>query len=120
MWEHLPAELAVPVSRREGKKHTAHSIALLERGFALYEDPRAFDAMWSGEHVPMNGLSVVEGVLTRIVEDTPDEPRAKDRALATAVMRLLINLVTGGPLEVTLGRGARLELKPQTPGKKSG
>ena len=43
----------------------------------------------------------------------------KDRALATAVMRLLINLVTGGPLHVAAGRGVRLELKPQTPGKKS-
>ena len=83
-----------------------------ERGLAFYEDPRALDAMWSGEYQPMNGLSVVDGVLTRITESVALAPRVKDCVLATAAMRLLINLVTGGPSSVSLRGGVRLELKP--------
>ena len=56
----------MPVLLRERKRRHERSVALVTRGFAFYEDPRAFDAMWSGEHVPMNGLSVVDGVLTQI------------------------------------------------------
>jgi hypothetical protein len=117
----------VPVLRRAGKCLTEHAIALVgqtgpERGLAFYEDPHAFDAMWSGEHVAMNGLSVLEdeggaAVLTKIVDGQPHAPRDEDFSLAAASMRLLINLVTGEPTVAALGPGKKLELKKQTPPK---
>lgn len=119
LWEQFPAELSLRVVRKAGRRSTEHAIALIDRGFALYEDPRAFDAMWSGEHLPMNGLAVIDGVLARILESEALEPRVKDTVLATAAMRLLINLVTGEPPSVSLGRGEKLELRPATGPKRS-
>ena len=108
LWDQWPAELSVRVRR----KRAEHAIAFIpEGGFVFYEDPRAFEAMWSGEAWPTDGLSVVEGQLIRIVASEPRPPRMKDFVLATAAMRVLINLVTGEPTSVSLGRGEKLELK---------
>ncbi|MDP2273941.1 MAG: hypothetical protein Q8K32_24585 [Archangium sp.] len=108
LWEQWPAELSVRVRR----KRAEHAIAFIpEGGFVFYEDPRAFEAMWSGEAFPIEGLSVVEGQLIRIVASTPKPPRVQDFVLATAAMRVLINLVTGERGPVSLGRGEKLELK---------
>ena len=112
LWEQWPGELSIRVRRRAGRKRTEHAIAFIpENGFVFYEDPRAFEAMWSGEAFPIEGLSVVEGQLIRLVASQPHPPRVKDFVLATAAMRLLINLVTGEPSPVALGRGEVLELK---------
>ena len=108
LWDQWPAELSVRVRR----KRAEHAIAFIpEGGFVFYEDPRAFEALWSGEAFPIEGFSVVDGQLIRIVASEPRPPRMKDFVLATAAMRVLINLVTGEPTSVSLGRGEKLELK---------
>lgn len=137
LWEQVPAELSVRALRRKGKQAREESISLLgqagmEFGLALYEDPRAFDAIWSGEKYPMTGISVLADedpylkpafqpfgvpppVVTRIVDSRPFTPRLEDFVVATAAMQLLINVTTGEPNSFPLGRGATLELMQEAP-----
>lgn len=112
LWEQWPAELSVRVCRRARRKRTEHAIAFIpEGGFVFYEDPRAFDALWSGEFFPLDGLAVLGGELIRIMASEPKPARVKDFVLANAVMRVLINLLTGEPRSVPCGEGMKLELK---------
>lgn len=126
MWEQFPEELCVRVIRREGRKRTEHAIALagVQQGFAFYEDPRAFDAMWSGEGFSIDGFSVVMGeggapVVTRIVASQAMEPRREDLTMALAVMKLLIKLVSGGPDSQAVRPGVSLSLRRETAKKRS-
>lgn len=137
LWEQVPAELSVRAIRRQGKKVREESISLLgqagmEFGLALYEDPRAFDAIWSGEKFPMTGISALADedpylkpafqpfgvpppVVTRIVDSRPFTPRLEDFVVATAAMQLLINVTTGEPNSFPLGGGATMELMQEAP-----
>lgn len=111
LWEQWPAELAIRVCRRARRERTEHAIAFIpEGGFVFYEEPRAFDALWSGELLPIDGLSVVGGELMRLIASEPRPPRVKDFVLATAAMRVLINLLTGEPRSVPCGAGVALAL----------
>ena len=114
------------VLRREGRKRTEHAIALagVQQGFAFYEDPRAFDAMWSGEGFSIDGFSVVMGeggapVVTRIVASQAMEPRREDLTMALAVMKLLIKLVSGGADSQAVRPGVSLSLRRETAKKRS-
>jgi len=136
-WEQLPAELSLRVIERAGRKESVRALAVmgqshLARGVAFYQDPRAFDALWSGEHFPMSGLSVLADedpyllpsfqpfgvpppVVTRIVESRAHPPGPDDFVLATASMRLLLNVLTGELSPLSIARGVTLELMRDEP-----
>lgn len=132
LWEEVSADLAVPVLRHAGKKTSEQAITLLgqqgiEFGLVLYEDPRAFDAVWNAEPYPIDGVSVLTDqsgrlapafealgvpppVVTRLVKSRPKRGGPKDLVLATAAMQLLISAGQGEFIVHELGRGASLEL----------
>ena len=122
---------------RAGKKEALRSLAVMgqsghEHGLAYYEDKRAFDAIWSGEHFPMTGLSVLADqdpyllpsfqpfgvpapVVTRIVKQRPHQPDAADFVKATAALQLLTNVLRGELGALPFGPGATLELLRDEP-----
>lgn len=137
LWEQVPPELSVRALERSGKKTSERAIAVLgqaglEFGLAYYEDPRAFDAMWSGERFPMDGVSVLADedpylvpafqpfgvpppVVTHIAKSRPHAPGLEDFVVATAAMQLLINVTTGEPNSYPLRKGVTLELMQEAP-----
>ncbi len=141
LWEQMPAEMSLRALWKRGGKTTETAIAVMgqagiEYGLAFYEDPRTFDAIWSGEKYPMDGLSVLASdepflepafqslgvpppVVTSVSRSRARRPKPADFVLATAVMRLLVNVLTGELAPLPLGAGATIELKRDVPKSKS-
>ncbi len=140
LWEQMPAEMSLRMIERSGKKEAVRAVAVMgqariEWGFAFYEDPRAFDAVWNGEHFPMTGISVLADedpyllpafqpfgvpppVVTRIVKHRPRAPGVEDFVLGAASMQLLLNVLTGEFDPLPIGPGVTLELMRDEPKKK--
>ncbi|MFZ5446154.1 MAG: hypothetical protein ACOZQL_39570 [Myxococcota bacterium] len=139
LWEHVPAETAFRVLRRRARA-SEHLVAILgqagqEFGFAWYDDPAAFAALWNGEPILFDGFSVLAddsaflepsfralGVPPPTVTlSVRSEPRAPDGAtlqLSRAVMELLVHAFHDGFAEpVALGDGSTLELSFTRPKK---
>ncbi len=137
LWQEAPAEMAIHVLKKKKGKTTTHAIEILgqagiEFGFAFYEDPRAFDAVWNGETYPLNGLSVLAGddpfltqsfeplgirppIVTRLVNTQPEAPQVEDFVLAAATMQLLTNMMHGDISPAKLTGGATLEFARDAP-----
>ncbi len=142
LWEAMSAETSLPVLRKKGRKKTEHALTFMgqakqEYGFAFYEDLRAFDAVWSGEHFPMDGLSVLAddspfllpvfrpfGVpppqLTHVEQSHARPPTLEDYVLATASMQLLLGAAQGEVVPQALGDGVLLDVVPLPPPRKPG
>ncbi len=141
LWTQMPAEMSLTAVERTGKKEALRSLAVmgqagLEHGLAYYEDKRAFDAIWSGEHFPMSGISVLADqdpyllpsfqpfgvpppVVTRIVKQRAHQPGAVDFIKATAALQLLTNVLKGELGALPFGPGATLELLRDEPKAKA-
>ena len=137
LWTQMPAEMSLTAVERSGKKEALRSLAVmgqagLEYGLAYYEDKRAFDAIWSGEHFPMTGISVLADqdphlrpsfqpfgvpppVVTRIVKQRAHQPGSADFIKATAALQLLTNVLRGELGALPFGPGATLELLRDEP-----
>lgn len=137
LWEQVETGVGLPTLRRERETTTEQVIAILgqsgiEYGLAFYEKPSDFVAVMSGEPVAFSGLSVLAtdesglgpafaplGVpppqLTRIVARKAKAPGLSDFMLATALMELLVGVVTGEVRARTLSPGVTIELKRKEP-----
>ena len=141
LWEHVPAELGIGLDRYSKNGDRTRWVAGVmgqaetEYGFAVYDDPRAWDAIWGGEAHPMNGFSVLAGhdpflelsfqpfnVPCPIVagfDDFKGRPRARladeeDFRLANAVMQVLINIPSGNAEQlVPVGDGTSFSTSPK-------
>jgi hypothetical protein len=141
LWEHVPAELGIGLDRYSSSGERSRWVAGVmgqgetTRGFAVYDDPRSWDAIWAGNAWPMNGLSVVAGreafletsfapfnVPCPIVagfHDDGGKPEAHpaeaiDYRIANAVMQVLINIPSGQAEQlVAVGDGTSFSTSPK-------
>lgn len=108
LWEVLAPEVCVRVRlSRQPESIAAIAVAHGQPGLELFEDVAMFDALWSGEPIPVTGLSMLDGEVLRIVSSEPLAPRAVDLELAEACLQIVLGEVQ----RVTLSDGTTIEVE---------